>query len=76
MAQLLVEDIDPIILEKLEILAKEHDRFLQEGLKQREYDELEALKDLARKGFGKSQLLKVCKLIENKVSNSTNSVNY
>ena len=33
MAQLLVEDIDPIILEKIEILAKQHGHSLQEELK-------------------------------------------
>ncbi|NMG06866.1 hypothetical protein [Brasilonema sp. UFV-L1] len=33
MAQVLVEDIDPIILEKIEILAKQHGRSLQEELK-------------------------------------------
>ncbi|MEH2322972.1 MAG: hypothetical protein V7K32_05140 [Nostoc sp.] len=33
MAQILVEDLDPIILEKLETLAKQHGRSLQEGLK-------------------------------------------
>ncbi|MEH2360400.1 FitA-like ribbon-helix-helix domain-containing protein [Nostoc sp.] len=34
MAQILVEDLDPIILEKLETLAKQHGRSLQEELKQ------------------------------------------
>ncbi|MEH2451836.1 FitA-like ribbon-helix-helix domain-containing protein [Nostoc sp.] len=33
MAQILVEDLDPIILEKLETLAKQHGRSLQEELK-------------------------------------------
>lgn len=33
MAQVLVEDISPIILEKLEILAQQHGRTLQEELK-------------------------------------------
>ena len=33
MAQVLIEDIDPIILEKLEVLAKQHGRSLQEELK-------------------------------------------
>ncbi len=33
MAQVLIEDIDPIILKKLEFLAKEHGRSLQEELK-------------------------------------------
>lgn len=33
MAQFVVEDIDPIIVEKLEILAKQHGRSLQEELK-------------------------------------------
>lgn len=33
MAQVLVEDIDPIILEKLEIIAKQHGRSLQDELK-------------------------------------------
>jgi plasmid stability protein len=34
MAQILVENLDPIILEKLETLAKQHGRSLQEELKQ------------------------------------------
>ncbi len=34
MAQILVENLDPIILEKLESLAKQHGRSLQEELKQ------------------------------------------
>lgn len=34
MAQVLVEDLDPIILEKLETLAKQHGRSLQEELQQ------------------------------------------
>ncbi|MBD0389739.1 MAG: Arc family DNA-binding protein [Nostoc sp. C3-bin3] len=34
MAQILVEDLDPIILKKLETIAKEHGRSLQEELKQ------------------------------------------
>ncbi|MGI2908221.1 FitA-like ribbon-helix-helix domain-containing protein [Tolypothrix sp. VBCCA 56010] len=33
MAQVLVEDLDPIILQKLETLAKQHGRSLQEELK-------------------------------------------
>lgn len=33
MAKVLVENIDPIILEKLEILAQQHGRTLQEELK-------------------------------------------
>lgn len=33
MARILVEDLDPIILEKLEALAKQHGRSLQEELK-------------------------------------------
>lgn len=33
MAQILVENLDPIILEKLETLAKQHGRSLQEELK-------------------------------------------
>ncbi|MCV3214211.1 hypothetical protein OGM63_11935 [Plectonema radiosum NIES-515] len=33
MAKVLVEDLDPIILEKLETLAKQHGRSLQEELK-------------------------------------------
>ncbi|MBW4625001.1 MAG: hypothetical protein KME49_05695 [Brasilonema octagenarum HA4186-MV1] len=33
MAQVLVEDIDPMILGKIEILAKQHGRSLQEELK-------------------------------------------
>ncbi len=33
MAQVLIEDIDPIILEKLEIIAKQHGRSLQAELK-------------------------------------------
>ncbi|MEH2064649.1 MAG: hypothetical protein V7K50_20725 [Nostoc sp.] len=33
MAQILVEDLDPVILEKLETLAKQHGRSLQEELK-------------------------------------------
>ncbi|MBW4631543.1 MAG: hypothetical protein KME30_06470 [Iphinoe sp. HA4291-MV1] len=33
MAQILVENIDPAILEKIEILAKQHGRSLQEELK-------------------------------------------
>ncbi|MBC6429960.1 Arc family DNA-binding protein [Nostoc sp. HG1] len=34
MAQILVENLDPVILEKLETLAKQHGRSLQEELKQ------------------------------------------
>ncbi|WP_193194682.1 FitA-like ribbon-helix-helix domain-containing protein [Nostoc sp. MG11] len=34
MAQILVENLDPIILKKLETLAKQHGRSLQEELKQ------------------------------------------
>ena len=33
MSQVLIKDLDPIILEKLEILAKQHGRSLQEELK-------------------------------------------
>ncbi|MEH1936066.1 MAG: hypothetical protein V7L14_20685 [Nostoc sp.] len=33
MAQILVENLDPIIVEKLETLAKQHGRSLQEELK-------------------------------------------
>ncbi|TVP56323.1 MAG: hypothetical protein EA343_24185 [Nodularia sp. (in: Bacteria)] len=33
MAQILVENLDPLILEKLETLAKQHGRSLQEELK-------------------------------------------
>jgi antitoxin FitA len=33
MAQILVENLDPVILEKLETLAKQHGRSLQEELK-------------------------------------------
>ncbi|MCW5315644.1 hypothetical protein GTQ43_18055 [Nostoc sp. KVJ3] len=34
MAQILVENLDPVIIEKLETLAKQHGRSLQEELKQ------------------------------------------
>ncbi|MBD2412146.1 Arc family DNA-binding protein [Nostoc calcicola FACHB-3891] len=34
MAQILVENLDPVILEKLETLAKQHGRSLQEELRQ------------------------------------------